>query len=493
MTTIEVKDANNETFQIDIDKISKINGDMPVEVSDMAHDFSVMDATHIDHDIPFVDSNDNPIDVNATIKDLRSNKSDVTGLLLDIEATHSGKNLNYVIYYEDSMEKDAETFISPFNKPVLKNHDSYSEPMGRVVAVDFGNSEFTDERSAIKVKAKVTDQDAMIKFLDGRYQTVSIGGRMKTVTCSICGKTILKDGQFKFCGHMNGRKYNDQICYWGARDITYNEVSTVNSPADVYARVTKVTVITDNGNNEDINKTKKEETQMDGQSNANTASDKVRESIMNIVDEMLNGTANDSAPASNDPVGNASDDQSTGNAADTEQQVNDAAQSNAPSSEDLTAKVKELEDKVAELEKNAEELTAKVQTAEDALQTKQEELDAVKVQLDSYKDKCLALAESNKKMVVDAIIVKEKANGLKAEDEEAKRNELLKLSMKELDAYEVKTADATGASIEHIESPALAENDNVGDSVDAVPDTTADNKRKSLDDYTQEIISKLRK
>ena len=59
---------------------------------------------------------------------------------------------------------------------------------------------------------------------------------MGTVTCNICGKTILKDGKFRFCGHMRGETYKDQICYWGAKDIEYHEVSVVNNPADDFVR-----------------------------------------------------------------------------------------------------------------------------------------------------------------------------------------------------------------------------------------------------------------
>ena len=74
-------------------------------------------------------------------------------------------------------------------------------------------------------------------------------------------------GKFKFCGHWRGETYKDQICYWGAKDIEYHEVSTVNNPADDYAQIMKVTVVTDS----DDKKDSKEDTTMAG---TNTDSNK---------------------------------------------------------------------------------------------------------------------------------------------------------------------------------------------------------------------------
>ena len=247
MADLQVKDANGKEFTVNVSKICDINGDLgsdggTASITDGRNKNRVAKV----HDVEYVDQNGQAIDAMQLLMDMKSGKTNVVALDVEMEATHSGKNHNYCIYYEDSMEKDAESFVNPFKKPMLKNHNDYSgEPLGRITQSWHGPSELTDERSAIHLKARVTDQDAIPKFLDGRYGTVSIGGTMGTVTCNVCGKTILKDGKFNFCGHWRGESYKDQVCYWGARDIEYHEVSTVNNPADDYAQIMKVTVVTD--------------------------------------------------------------------------------------------------------------------------------------------------------------------------------------------------------------------------------------------------------
>ena len=174
----QITDANGKTFSIDTSKICDINGDLGDKASASITD-SVKNRVQKIHDVEYVDQNGEAIDSMQLLKDMASGKTNVLALDVEMEATHSGKNHNYCVYYEDSMEKDAESFVNPFKKPMLKNHDDYrGEPLGRITQSWFGPSVLTDERSAIHLKARVTDQDAIPKFLDGRYGTVSIGGTM---------------------------------------------------------------------------------------------------------------------------------------------------------------------------------------------------------------------------------------------------------------------------------------------------------------------------
>lgn len=171
----------------------------------------------------------------------------IVALDVKIEVTHSGSNKNYGIYESESMEQDMATFIAPYNKPFLKNHDSHEEPLGRTIDTNFGASALVMGRDAITNTFRVTDMGAIEKFLDGRYTTVSIGGTASHIKCDLCKKPIVKDGKFsrdKFCGHWRGETYDNQVARWIYTGLEYQETSVVNMPADQYAQVVSMKAVT---------------------------------------------------------------------------------------------------------------------------------------------------------------------------------------------------------------------------------------------------------
>lgn len=481
MAVIQIKDANNKEFSVDDTKIFDFNGDMGEGESRNIND-SLRNRVHVQNDVQYVNSKGEVIDANQLLKDSASGKVNIIALDIETEATHSGKNHNYCIYYEDSMEKDAESFVNPFNKPMLKNHDSYSEPLGRIKQSWFGPSKLTDERSAIHLKTRVTDQDAIPKFLDGRYGTVSIGGTMGTVTCNICGKTILKDGKFKFCGHWRGESYKDEMCYWGAKDITYHEVSTVNNPADDFAQIMKVTVVTDSDNKKDS----KEDNTMAGQNTDTNHTDTLKQ-ISDMIDDLLGKTKPSASDSTQTPeqseVKDGEEqtkpgDNNTGDTKDSTDETEKIKKELADAKEKISSLEKELEDSKAELAKTKEDLTA-VET--DATQ---------------FKEKCITLATANKELVADSIITKE---NVEDDKKEARKEELLAMSMKDLNklAKETKVND----DIQHrtpasVQNPTLAnpdkDNKDSNGNADTNKQTTDDNKaKKTVDDFAKDIVSKL--
>lgn len=482
----QVTDANGKNFSVDVSKICDINGDLGDKASASITD-STKNRVQKVHDVEFVDQNGKAIDSMQLLKDMASGKTQVLALDVEMEATHSGKNHNYCIYYEDSMEKDAESFVNPFKKPMLKNHNDYSgEPLGRITQSWFGPSQLTDERSAIHLKARVTDQDAIPKFLDGRYGTVSIGGTMGTVTCNVCGKTILKDGKFKFCGHWRGESYKDQVCYWGAKDIEYHEVSTVNNPADDYAQIMKVTVVTDS----DDKKDSKEESTMAGTNTDNKKAEDVKKTVCDMIDQLLgNGAAastSDSSATPND--NNDGADEQPATATDAEQPKDDAQVADSQELEQLKQQLADANEKVSSLET---ELTE----TKDALAKTQEDLTAAQTEATDMKDKCMALATANKELVADSIIAKELVGGKVTEEtKDARKDELMAKSMKELaelqkDSVEEK-APRTPAQVT---SPVKVD-DNNGDNGNAdVNKETTDNNaaKKTVDDFAKDIVGKL--
>lgn len=491
MAVLTVKDMNGKEFNVNTDTISCISGDI---VEDKKNGNAVTDSYRQNRvkqvrEIAFLDAKGNPVDNIKLLSDLKNGVSDIIALDIETEATHSGKNHNFVIYYEDSMEKDAESFINPFHKPMLKNHNQYNgEPLGRVRQAYHGESTLTDERTAIHLKIRVTDSSSFEKFLDGRYQTVSIGGSMNTVTCNICGKNILKDGKFKFCGHWRGETYKDQVCYWGARDIEYHEVSVVNNPADDFAQIMKVTVLTSSDENNNTNNNNKEENQMAAQNTGSTAADAAKKSICELIDNMLGAQA---APVVQ-PEASAQDNNSGGGVSS--QDSGTGPDSNGQASDDA---VQKLNDQITELQKQNKELADKLADSEKKLQQAEADRQALQATCDSYKEKCVALAEANKNMTVDAYVAKEIAVGAIKEDAaDARREELRKMSMKEIDALEAPKAPETPKAEPReqasVTSPVLSENDsNEAGSKSSAPEAGTTDKAKTVDDFANDIVSKL--
>lgn len=505
MAIIQIKDANNKEFSVDDTKIFDFNGDMNEgENSNIAD--SLNNNVRVQNDVQYVNAKGEVIDANQILRDSASGKVNIVALDVETEATHSGKNHNYCIYYEDSMEKDAESFMNPFPKPMLKNHDSYSEPLGRTKQSWFGPSKLTDERSAIHLVTRVTDKDAIPKFLDGRYGTVSIGGTMGTVTCNICGKTILKDGKFKFCGHWRGENYKDQVCYWGARDIRYNEVSTVNNPADDFAQVVKVTVITDEDKENNDNKKEGAEDMAgtNNQTNSQSSVNDQRNKLVAMIDELLGkptaqtSDASTSTEQDNNVQDNNTKDSATNNSTvDTSKELEDAKQ-----------KIADLEQQLADANKAKEEAEAKLTDAEKAKE------EAIQDSI-AMKDQCIELALVNKKNIADQIIELE-ISKKKLEDSKSdeRSKELLEQSMKDLHAIldslkknETSTTDSQRQPVQ-VSNPTLA---NGGEQNSSVVDANGNpigskteesknqvnvedsNKKKSVDDYANDIIKKISK
>lgn len=477
----EIQDANGKVIPVDISKVCDISGDLGDGTSSAVNDNLQNRVAHV-HDVVYVNQAGETIDNMKLVQDIQSGKASVAAIDVELEATHSGKNHNYCIYYEDSMEKDAETFVNPFKKPMLKNHDSYSEPLGRISQSWHGPSALTDERSAIHLKVRVTDQDAIIKFLDGRYSTVSIGGRMGTVTCNVCGKTILKDGKFKFCGHWRGESYKDQMCYWGARDITYNEVSTVNTPADDFAQVMKVTVVTDSADKKDS----KEETTMAGTNTDSNHVDALKQ-ISDMIDNILNPT-----PSASDSTGTPeAPEAKDGNGEET-------PKADEPKDDAATDELAKTKKDLADAQEKITSLETELQETKDALAKAQEDLTTATTDAAQFKEKCVTLATANKELVADGIIAKELVAGKIQEDaKDSRKEELVAMSMKDLHklAEEQVTKDeTTPRQPAQVTNPTLAnpETKDSNGSADANKKTTDDNKaKKTVDDFAKDIVSKL--
>lgn len=160
-------------------------------------------------------------------------------ILPRIEAIHAGRTRNYNYYPADKLKGDAQigsgvySWLNPYPKPVIYNHDTNTEATGRVLSAAY--ADYTQAgRPGIVLIPKITEPSAVKALQDGRLLTVSIGATSDAAICSICSTDIVNDG---YCGHMKGEEYNGQMCEWIAGNIWFDELSWVNVPADSDAMV----------------------------------------------------------------------------------------------------------------------------------------------------------------------------------------------------------------------------------------------------------------
>ena len=164
-------------------------------------------------------------------------------LVVTIEAIHALTTENYNTYLASELRGNIEertgvySWTYPYNKPVLTHHNSRrGERVGRVVEAEFTENSTTG-KPAIVLTVEILEENAVDKVKDGRYETVSIGGRAEIAECSICGQDWISEG---WCEHWPGEEYDGEVCTIKLRNLTFVEVSFVNVPADSYARVIDV-------------------------------------------------------------------------------------------------------------------------------------------------------------------------------------------------------------------------------------------------------------
>ena len=175
------------------------------------------------------------------------------GLRPEIEAIHSDKiTRNYTYYPLEKVMGDKKkksglySATHPVPKPILRNHDIDSEPLGRIEQAYMGDGDKKGKNAPMMIVPRITDPGAIQKILDGRYLTVSIGADTNEARCSICEANIASD---EACDHMRGYFYNakgeavgpddprGKMMYRRIGDFYIAEVSFVNIPSDDTAKV----------------------------------------------------------------------------------------------------------------------------------------------------------------------------------------------------------------------------------------------------------------
>lgn len=174
-------------------------------------------------------------------------------------ATTSDKEINSRTYADKSTKELVVSggWTSPYNKPVLKNHDQIEgEPQGRIldawyvthdglsvesahdsvlpeeVLKFFQDNGCFEEGTGSTILKAFVDNETMKKIEDGFYLTVSQGIFVEDMRCNICGSSIWE------CSHSVGREYEledktKKVCIPVASgQYEAGEISIVNVPAN---------------------------------------------------------------------------------------------------------------------------------------------------------------------------------------------------------------------------------------------------------------------
>jgi hypothetical protein len=177
------------------------------------------------------------------------------GLIIEVAAIHEGLTSNYNHYSSEELEKALQSWVEPYPKPIILNHDLNNEPIGRVIAAKMDKE--ADGTSFVRLQVAITDPVAAQKVLDKRYLTGSVGGRAGKAICSISGDDLATEddsGRPRMPKFKRGKVYKGKMAYIDMQDISFKEYSFVNLPADSKSGVRSTksggekTVITDSDN-----------------------------------------------------------------------------------------------------------------------------------------------------------------------------------------------------------------------------------------------------
>ena len=140
---------------------------------------------------------------------------------------------NYNNYSAEELDKALQSWVEPYPKPIILNHDLNTEPIGRVMAAKMDQE--ADGSKFVRLQIAITDPVAAQKVMDKRYLTGSVGGRAGKAICSISGEDLAKEdasGRPKISKYKRGQVYKGKVAYIEMQELSFKEYSFVNQPAD---------------------------------------------------------------------------------------------------------------------------------------------------------------------------------------------------------------------------------------------------------------------
>lgn len=168
-------------------------------------------------------------------------KHNISGLGIKSKfVTYGIINQNYRFYDPKYGDSNSKSFYKPYGKPIIVEHfndDNAEAVIGRVITAEYNST--GKSRGNISGVFYTTEYDAMAKFRDQRFLTVS-PGHIANHTCSICG-----NDRFTYCEHKPGLKYDGQLAYRVYGKKQYIHVAVVAEPADPSAIIEEVVDISE--------------------------------------------------------------------------------------------------------------------------------------------------------------------------------------------------------------------------------------------------------
>lgn len=171
---------------------------------------------------------------------------DTNKLVVEVAAIHAGLTSNFNNYTEAELDVSLKSWVDPYPKPIILNHDPESDPMGRVMAARMDKE--SDGTPFSRLQVAVINPEAIAKVLDGRYITGSVGGKAKSAKCSVCNADWAKptEGMGLPCRHKRGQVYNGKLAFFNLSGLEWKEYSFVNIPADKSSGVISGPSVSDN-------------------------------------------------------------------------------------------------------------------------------------------------------------------------------------------------------------------------------------------------------
>jgi len=205
--------------------------------------------------------------------------------------SHSGRLINRRIYSKKGQKQVIHDLVNPTPAPITLDHeDKTSNIIGRIVKADYVDTfaeakAFFDNKKInpaylndiedglkkldyeklsnayhkskvlmfrdwkgtgfIKTLGRISDPDAIVKFIDQRYLNLSAEQNSDVHVCSICLLDWKKDG---LCEHLPGRVYDGKMAFSLCGNMTGYGTSVVVNGADPDSFVNEITLNDSEGN-----------------------------------------------------------------------------------------------------------------------------------------------------------------------------------------------------------------------------------------------------
>jgi hypothetical protein len=219
-----------------------------------------------DKKVKMIDSVLSSIEEQKKLKDIK----EISGLHVRAQFTHAARLTGHYHFYSPAKVRDGvNTFTTPYNKPVLPHHNEQADPLGRIISASYLSTPHVsvsasimdaselnkvhNERNLKWVKKltpflldkrfeglgyvegmlNITDPDGIVKVIDQRYHTLSVGYGTDTLHCSHCMTEWVGEGP---CDHYPGQMIDGLPVFLIYGNLWYDEISYINAPADELAQ-----------------------------------------------------------------------------------------------------------------------------------------------------------------------------------------------------------------------------------------------------------------